>query len=109
MSMSQRFMSPTLTGLPRCGAILSLFWAWAAPASKHPASRKKHKARALRIDMTHPPIGGDAPAGHRIEMMIAEGGDGRLAGKLAALGHKGGAGGLEIARIVPGAALQDRG
>src|SRR6185295_10857644 len=74
-----------------------------------PAIKQKITVRALRIDMAHLAVGSDAPAGHRIDVMIAEGGDGGLLVQHAALGNKGGAGGLEIALIVPGAALQNRG
>src|SRR5690348_9578755 len=101
MSMSQRFMSVALMGLPRRGAILSC-------ASAALASRQKPSVSALRIDMAHRTVGGDTPACHRIEMMIAEGGAGGLDVELAALSDKGGAGGLEVALIVPGPALQNR-
>src|SRR5258706_4938198 len=103
ISMSQRAASAELTGLPRCG--LSSLAAKAGGL----AIAIKNSTAALRIGMGHLAFAVHRPACDGIAVMMAEGGDGRLAVQCAARRDELGTCGLERAVIVPGAALQDGG
>src|ERR1700704_5295673 len=98
--MARGASSAPVIGLPRLGVSASA--APAATASAVPARI------SLRIDMLDLPIGADGPARDRIEVLAREAEDRRRPRSLAARGDEVGAQRLEIAALVPGAALQNR-
>src|SRR3954463_8450687 len=84
--MSQAASSSGVIDLPRLGASASA----ALPAS----TSAMRPVAALRVNMPDLPLGVDAPAGDRIEVLVREGEHRRRFLELAALGDELGAGRL---------------
>src|ERR1700730_4332598 len=103
MLMSHAAKAAASNGLPRLGPS-----AEAAPAATQKASQTAG-IRPLRINMLALPCAVDAPAGDRAKMLVQHRRDRRDRLQLPALGDKLGTGGLRVAGLVPGAALQDCG
>src|SRR5689334_20550825 len=99
MLMSQAAISACVTGLPRLG-----------PAAIAALDAIAHSAAiVLGVDMLHLAFRVDRPAGDGVEVLVGEAEHaGRLL-RLAALGDELAARRLDVAGLVPGAALQHRG
>src|SRR5260370_21785960 len=101
MSMSHSARSAGVIGFPRFG--LSACAPPMARARVHDSDTKI----ALCVRMSDPPLGVDRPADDGIEMMVLEPQHRGHRGQLAAGRNELRARGLDIAALVPGAALQD--
>src|ERR1700689_2675760 len=100
MLMSQLTRSASVTGLPRLGASPAI----AVPAVNASAMLSN---KFLRIDMLGLPFGIDRPARDVVHVGLREGDDRRRGLGLAALGEQFRARRLDVAGLVPGAALQN--
>src|SRR6266481_4302816 len=103
MLMSHPAMAAASNGLPRLGPS-----AEAAAAGRQKASQTA-VISPLRVNMLDLSRAVDPPAGDRVEMLVQHHRDRRDRLQLTALGDKLGAGGLHVAGLIPGAALQDCG
>src|SRR5262245_61232009 len=97
--MSQSTRSASVTGCPRSGLSADN----AAPAENASAA-----AMANRLGMAIPglPLAVDRPALDHVHVPHREGGHGHIDARLATLGEKLGTRRLNVARLVPGTALQ---
>src|SRR5712692_8542468 len=102
MLMSQSARSASLTGLPSPGR--SAATAVAAPPSA--SMRGMTAVRRLSVDMLELPFVVGGPARDDVHVPHREGGHRNVDLGLAALGKHLGAGRLDVAGLVPGAALQ---
>src|SRR5689334_8339320 len=99
--MSQAAISSAVIGLPRSG-----------PAAKAPVAASAAAASAApssRVDMFHLAVALDSPARRAVVVLADECRDGLGALALATLGDDLRARRLRVSRLVPRAALQDRG
>src|SRR5580700_8309224 len=98
--MSQSARSASLTGLPSPGRSA------AVAAADKPSTSASEMARRLPVDMLGLPIAVDGPAGDDVHVPHREGGHRNVDLRSATLGEHLLARGLNIAGLVPGAALQ---
>src|SRR5882724_2152725 len=98
MLMSHAAISAGSSGVPRFGP--------AAKAAPDPRPSARAMAGSLCVDMFHLPFAVDRPAAEAVVVLVREGQYVRDLLGLAALGHELGAGRLNVAALVPGAALQ---
>src|SRR6266478_10202067 len=103
MLISHAAISAASIGLPRLGPS-----AEAAPAARQKASQTA-EISPLCVNMLDLPRAVDPPAGDCVKMLVQHHRDRRDHLQLPALGNKLGTGGLHVASLVPGAALQDCG
>src|SRR5438105_15275989 len=101
MLMSDAAKAAASIGLPRSGPS-----AEAAPAARPKASQTA-VISPLRVNMLDLPRALDPPAGDRVKMVVQHHRHWRDGLQLPPLGDKLGTGGLHVAGLVPGAALQD--
>src|SRR5947208_11808499 len=101
MLISHAAISAASICLPRSGPS-----AEAAPAARPKASQTAATS-PLRVSMLDLPRAVDRPAGDRVKMMVQHPRHWRDGLQLPPLGDKLGAGGLHVAGLVPGAALQN--
>src|SRR3954471_22167687 len=108
MLMSQAAISASVTGLPRPGPSAD-----AALAARQSASPRTPTPRLreilLGVNMLDLPGAVDGPASDGVEVLVQHRSDRRHGLQLAALRDEFGSGRLQIAGIIPGAALQGRG
>src|SRR3984957_10605184 len=98
--MSQSARSASLTGLPSPGWVAAI----AAPAKA--SASAPTSASCLPVDMLGLPVAVDGPAGDDVHVPHREGGHRNVDLRSATLGEHLLARGLNIAGLVPGAALQ---
>src|SRR5262245_36226687 len=101
MLMSQAAISAGSIACPRLGP--------AAKAALEASARRRMGPATLRVDMFHLPVGLDRPAREAVVVLVRETEHVRDLLGLAAHRDELRAGGLHVARLVPGAALQHRG
>src|ERR1700675_1260540 len=105
--MSQALMSASDIGLPSFGVGAPGVWANAATAPND--TPRRGAAEGLRIDMFYLPFAVDAPTCDAVVMLVGEGQSiGQRLPRLPPRRDEFGAQRLDVAGLVPGAALQNR-